>query len=131
MQQETSEYIMSPLSMTYNTNYACSFTRMQEFQLKEKLDPILAFYQLAQELQAIHYELDFNGDINPQNIFYKNNIMHSLILGVLDISSPFLFLSVYLIGDVLSILLFKLWNSILYIYIYIIIYLIVYFYNRQ
>ena len=50
------------------------FTRMQEFQLKEKLDPILAFSQLTQGLQAIHSELDFHVDIKPQNIFYKNNI---------------------------------------------------------
>ena len=51
-----------------------SFTRMQEFLLKEKLDPIFAFYQLAQGLQAIHSELDFHGDIKLQNILYKNNI---------------------------------------------------------
>ena len=47
---------------------------MQEFQLKEKLDPIFAFYQLTQGLQAIHSKLDFHGDIKHQNIFYKNNI---------------------------------------------------------
>ena len=74
-----SEYIMSPLSLMYNTNYAIFLHEnagipVNRIWEKEKLDPILAFYQLAQGLQAIHSELNFHGDIKPQNIFYKNNI---------------------------------------------------------